>query len=100
MSGEFELSVERHIDAPPEKVWQIMTGRITEWWCPRPWTTTIAKLDWRAGGAFHLIMRGPDNEPLVVDVEPVARLAPPVLREAEEQEPRSDRDQDDDSWRS
>ena len=63
MSGEFELSVERHIDAPPEKVWQIMTGRITEWWCPRPWTTTIAKLDWRAGGAFHLIMRGPDNEP-------------------------------------
>ena len=58
----FELSVERHIAAPPAEVWQIMTGRITEWWCPRPWTTTIGKLDWRAGGAFHLIMRGPDGE--------------------------------------
>jgi hypothetical protein len=43
--------------------------------------------------------RGPDNEPLVVDVEPIARLAPAVLREAEEREPRSDRDQDDDSRR-
>lgn len=57
-----ELSVERHIDAPPAKVWQIMTDRITEWWCPKPWTTTIGKLDWRSGGAFHLVMRGPDGE--------------------------------------
>lgn len=58
----FDLSVERHIAAPPSRVWETMTGRITEWWCPRPWTTTIAALDWRPGGAFHLVMRGPDNE--------------------------------------
>ncbi len=57
-----ELSVERHIDAPPATVWQVMTERITLWWCPRPWTTTIGALDWRPGGAFHLIMRGPGGE--------------------------------------
>ena len=62
MSGPLELSVERHIDAPPAEVWKIMIDRISEWWCPKPWTTTIAKLDWRPGGAFHLIMRGPAGE--------------------------------------
>ena len=62
MSDSLELAVERHIAAPPAEVWRIMTERITEWWCPRPWTTTIRKLDWRPGGAFDLIMRGPDGE--------------------------------------
>ena len=62
MSGRFELAVERHIAAPPSHVWQIMTERITEWWCPKPWTTSVVALDWRDGGAFHLIMRGPQGE--------------------------------------
>ena len=57
-----DLSVERHITATPSRVWEIMTKRITEWWCPKPWTTTVAELDWRSGGAFHLIMRGPSGE--------------------------------------
>ena len=58
----YDLCVERHIDAPPSRVWQIMTDRTTEWWCPKPWTTTIDKLEWRPGAAFHLIMRGPNGE--------------------------------------
>jgi len=58
----FDPSIERHIAAPPSRVWEIMTKRITEWWCPKPWTTTVAELDWRPGGAFHLVMRGPDGE--------------------------------------
>jgi uncharacterized protein YndB with AHSA1/START domain len=58
----FDLTVERHIDAPPVQVWRVMTERITEWWCPKPWTTTIQALDWRPGGAFHLTMRGPEGE--------------------------------------
>ncbi|MGZ2411941.1 uncharacterized protein YndB with AHSA1/START domain [Sphingomonas sp. F9_3S_D5_B_2] len=62
MSGPLELSVERRIAAPPAPVWQIMTDRITEWWCPRPWTTTIEQLEWRPGGAFRLVMRGPAGE--------------------------------------
>jgi hypothetical protein len=45
--------------------------------------------------------RGPDNEPLVTDVVPVALLGEAVLREAADREPRSPREQDQDtSWRS
>jgi Family of unknown function (DUF6098) len=61
-------------DAPDHVAW-VLTGRIVE--------------------------RGPDNEPLVVDVRPLVRLAPAVLAEAAARQPRSDRDEDDDtSWRS
>jgi uncharacterized protein YndB with AHSA1/START domain len=58
----FELVVERLIDAPPETVWQIMTERLTEWWCPKPWKTEIIEQDWRPGGRSALVMRGPEGE--------------------------------------
>jgi len=57
-----ELSVTRHIAAPPEKVWRIMTERLTEWWCPKPWTTEIVELEWRAGARSAMVMRGPNGE--------------------------------------
>jgi Family of unknown function (DUF6098) len=51
--------------------------------------------------AGRIIDRGPDNEPLVVDVEPVAELGRALLDEAEQHEPHSPRPQDQDtSWRS
>ena len=28
----WELSVTRFIDAPPAKVWDVMTNRINDWW--------------------------------------------------------------------
>jgi uncharacterized protein YndB with AHSA1/START domain len=58
----YDLSVQRHIDAAPAEVWSVMTDRIAEWWCPKPWTTTVEELEWRNGGAFHLTMRGPNGE--------------------------------------
>ena len=58
----FELSVERYIAAPPATVWEIMTKRQTEWWCPRPWRTEIIEQDWRAGGRAAMVMKGPDGE--------------------------------------
>ncbi len=58
----WELSVTRHIVAPPDKVWHIMTERLTEWWCPRPWTTEIIEQDWRAGGRNATLMHGPNGE--------------------------------------
>lgn len=54
-----ELSVERHIAAPPSRVWQIMTRRLAEWWCPKPWTTEVRRLEWRPGGPAEMTMRGP-----------------------------------------
>jgi uncharacterized protein YndB with AHSA1/START domain len=58
----WELSVTRFIDAPPEKVWDIMTNRIGEWWCPKPWRAEFDRLDRRAGGASMCTMYGPDGE--------------------------------------
>jgi hypothetical protein len=49
----------------------------------------------------RVVDRGPDNEPLVADVVPLARLDEAMLQEAAEREPRSPRQQDQDtSWRS
>ena len=49
----YELSVTRVIDAAPDKVWQVLTERTNEWWCPKPWR---AEVDWgprTAGGQDH-----------------------------------------------
>jgi uncharacterized protein YndB with AHSA1/START domain len=58
----WELAVERFIAAPPETVWRVMTERMTEWWCPRPWRTEIIEQDWRPGGRCAMTMHGPDGE--------------------------------------
>lgn len=62
MTEPRELSVDIYIAAPPEKVWDVMTKRITEWWCPKPWTTEIIEQDWRSGGRAAMTMHGPNGE--------------------------------------
>lgn len=63
----WELSVTRFIAAPPVRVWQVMTERLTEWWCPKPWTSEIIDLQWYAGGRSAMMMRGPDGEEHLTD---------------------------------
>lgn len=58
----FELSVTCFIAATPAEVWRVMTGQLSEWWCPKPWVTDIIELDWRAGGRMALAMHGPNGE--------------------------------------
>jgi len=58
----YELSVTRLIDAPPAKVWQVLTERTNEWWCPKPWR---AEVNWGSrtpGGKTHTTMFGPEGE--------------------------------------
>ena len=57
-----ELSVTRHIAAPPAKVWTTMVDRQEEWWCPVPWRAVIDRQDRRAGGACEMTFHGPDGE--------------------------------------
>ena len=57
-----ELSLTRFIAAPPQTVWQAMTDRIDEWWCPRPWRSTVIAQDRRPGGRCEMTMHGPDGE--------------------------------------
>lgn len=62
-----ELSTSIHIDAAPEKVWEVMTTRLAEWWCPQPWTVTIDEMDLRTGGRCAMTMHGPDGEEMPND---------------------------------
>lgn len=57
-----ELTVTRLMDVPRDLVWRAWTERLTDWWCPKPWTTEIVELDLRAGGRSAMIMRGPNGE--------------------------------------
>ena len=57
-----ELSVTRFIAATPEKVWEVMTDRQEEWWCPAPWRAQVDRQDRRPGGACEMTFYGPDGE--------------------------------------
>lgn len=57
-----ELSVTRHIKAPPALVWRILTERQAEWFCPRPWRFELVSRDARPGGREVSIIHGPNGE--------------------------------------
>ena len=57
-----ELHISCLIDAPPAGVWDVMTNRIEEWWCPKPWRAEFSTLERRAGGTLLCTMFGPDGE--------------------------------------
>lgn len=57
-----QLSVSILIDADPAAVWQVMTDRMTEWWCPKPWTMTIDEMELKTGGRCAMTMHGPEGE--------------------------------------
>ncbi|MCW1382476.1 SRPBCC family protein [Novosphingobium sp. KCTC 2891] len=57
-----QLSITRHIAAPPAKVWDVLTNRQAEWWCPRPWRAEVVAQERRPGGRSSITMYGPDGE--------------------------------------
>ncbi|HTM96998.1 MAG TPA: SRPBCC family protein [Croceibacterium sp.] len=57
-----ELTVTRLIDAAPEKVWEVMTDRQEEWWCPKPWRAEFEINERRPGGRSEVTMYGPEGE--------------------------------------
>lgn len=79
VSDPHQLSVSIFIAASPAHVWEVMTQRITEWWCPKPWTTEIIEQDWRSGGRCAMTMHGPEGEQhpsdgIFLDVVPGVRF--------------------------
>lgn len=50
-----ELVMERVFDAPRELVWRVLTDpdRVTNWWGPRGYTTTVEEMDVRPGGKWR-----------------------------------------------
>ena len=62
-TSDRELVLTRIIDAPREKVFRAWTDPeiLKQWFAPLPWTTPVAELDVRPGGASLVVMRAPDG---------------------------------------
>lgn len=62
-NARHELTLTRVIDAPREKIFRCWTEAdlVKQWFAPLPWTTPVAELDVRPGGASLIVMRGPDG---------------------------------------
>ena len=60
-SSDRELVISRIIDAPQERVFKAWTDPelLNQWFAPLPYTTPVAELDVRPGGANLIIMRDP-----------------------------------------
>ncbi|HTR40211.1 MAG TPA: SRPBCC domain-containing protein [Pseudomonadales bacterium] len=58
-----EIYISREFDAPRELLWEAMTNpkHVGNWWGPQGFTTTIEKMDFRVGGVWKHVMRGPDG---------------------------------------
>jgi uncharacterized protein YndB with AHSA1/START domain len=62
-ASDRELVLTRIIAAPREKVYRAWTEPqlLKQWFAPLPYTTPVAELDVRPGGANLIVMRGPDG---------------------------------------
>ena len=64
MTTERDLVITRDIAVAPEKLYRCWTepDLIKQWFAPKPWTTSHAETDVRAGGSSLVVMRGPDGQ--------------------------------------
>jgi uncharacterized protein YndB with AHSA1/START domain len=62
-TSDRDLVLTRVIDAPREKLFRawIEPELLKQWFAPLPYTTPVAELDVRPGGANLIVMRGPDG---------------------------------------
>ncbi len=65
-ASDRELVISRIIDAPRERVFKAWTDPelLKQRFAPLPYTTPVAELDVRPGGANLIVMRGPDGNDL------------------------------------
>ena len=63
MAEDFDLVLERTLDAPIDLVWTAYTDpeHLKRWFAPRPYEITECELDPRPGGIFRIRMQGPDG---------------------------------------
>jgi uncharacterized protein YndB with AHSA1/START domain len=81
MDPALDLTLERDIDAAPDKLFACWTqpALMEQWFCPVPWKMTDIDLDLRPGGHFRGVIRGPNGEAMpnagcYLDIVPNRRL--------------------------
>ncbi|WP_117193557.1 SRPBCC family protein [Rhizobium terrae] len=63
-TATYSLQLVRELNAPADKLFKAWTTpeRMGEWFCPKPWKVTEAKVDLRPGGSSYILMEGPNGE--------------------------------------
>lgn len=58
------LVLSRIYDAPRAKIWRCWAEPelLMQWFCPKPWFVSEARMDLRPGGEFFTLMNGPEGE--------------------------------------
>lgn len=62
--SQYELSLTRLIDASPDKLFRCWTEPklMKQWFAPKPYTTPVAEVDLRPGGASRIVMQSPEGQ--------------------------------------
>jgi uncharacterized protein YndB with AHSA1/START domain len=79
-ADDLTLQIERRLNAPLANVWRCWTEPelLQQWFCPKPWRVTQARLEWQTGGQFFTHMEGPNGE--AHDLDGVVLLVEPQRR--------------------
>jgi len=58
------MSLTRLLDAPADKLFRCWTtpDLIQQWFAPKPYTTTLAEVDLKPGGATNVVMKSPEGQ--------------------------------------
>ena len=64
LPSDREIVMTRVFDAPRELVFEAHSKceHIEKWWGPRRYTLSVCEMDFRPGGAYRFVQRGPDGE--------------------------------------
>ena len=64
-----KLELERVLPAPRELVWKMFSDpyHLSRWWGPTGFTNPVVEMDFRVGGRWHHVMRGPDGRDYPAD---------------------------------
>ncbi|MFB7719115.1 SRPBCC family protein [Nocardia sp. NPDC056100] len=62
-TADREIVISRSISAPRELVFEAFTDirHLSQWWGPEGFITTTRAFDFRVGGTWDFVMRGPDG---------------------------------------
>ena len=61
--SDLEIEMTRFFDAPRRLVFEAMTKpeHLVRWFGPHGWTLAVCQIDFRPGGAWRFVLRGPDG---------------------------------------
>ena len=68
-SAGWELTISRVFDAPRALVFEMWSKpeHLARWWMPKGFTLPVCEMDFRPGGKWHFVFRGPDGQDYTSD---------------------------------